>query len=62
MPTIYCYVNAQIYAKIERYANLWDKSIGKTAALIIAKGIEALEREEKAWQRRGVIASSTKTT
>jgi hypothetical protein len=54
MPTIVLYVNDYIYSKIEKYSMLWDKSIGKTAALIIEKGVSVLEREYQKCKREGV--------
>jgi len=62
MPTINVYISDKVYWRISRYANLWEKPIGKTAALIIIKGLEYLEGEEKRLKKSANTALCTKHT
>jgi len=62
MPSVNIYVSDKVYWRVCRYANLWEKPIGKTAQLILEKGLEYLEGEEKRLKKSANTALCMKHT
>lgn len=62
MPTIPLYLNDTLFYEVQRYANLWEKTVGKTLQVIILKGLEKLEEEEREKWRKEATLRCTSTT
>lgn len=62
MPVLSIYLNDQVFYEVQRYANLWELSIGKTIAAIIVKGLEKLEEEEREKWQKEATPKCTSTT
>ena len=62
MPNVTVYFDDRTYAKIERLMNLWDMTRGRVIKYLVQRGLEVVEKEVEAWQRRGVTVRYTRRT